>query len=151
MDDAKFKALLDAYGADMERWPAAERAGARRRLAEAGRGEREAFKQAAALDALLKVRREATETRVPGDLVGRIMQSYSPEPRAQGFAGFGAVALAGMGLRAQLMAASLLLVAAGGVAGWASSYDVLAGAAGDALISAVYSDPADSLFNIEDL
>lgn len=152
MDDAKFKALLDAYGAEIERWPSAERAEARRRLAEGGRAEREAFKQAAALDALLKVQREATETRVPSDLVGRIMQSYDPEPRAQGFAGGGAIAIADFfGLRARLTAASLLLVAAGVFAGWTSSHDVFAAAAGDALISAAYSDGADSLFDVEDL
>jgi hypothetical protein len=149
VNDAKFKALLDAYGAEIERWPSAERAEARRRLAEAGRAERDMFKQAAALDALLKVRREATEAKVPADLVGRIMQSYDPPPQARGFAGGGAIAIADLlGFRARMAAASVLLIAAGMFAGWSASYDI---ASSDALISAVYGDEPDTLFSVEDL
>lgn len=152
MNDAKFKALLEAYGAEIERWPEAERVEGRRRLAEGGRAERELFKQAAAIDSLLRTQREATDFSAPAHLVGRVMQSYSPQPDARGFAGGGVIAIADLlGLRARLAAASLLLVSAGVFAGWASSYDVSGAQTGDAVFAAVYGEAPDVLFDFEGL
>lgn len=53
MDRARFEALLDAYGADVGRWPDAERAAAEAFLARDGAMVREALREAGEIDALL--------------------------------------------------------------------------------------------------
>jgi hypothetical protein len=73
MDWTRFKALIDAYGADLTRWPVDERA-----LAEAFRAQHPeeahaALRAGAALDRLLD---QAEPARVPADLADRIMARF---------------------------------------------------------------------------
>jgi hypothetical protein len=144
VDEVRFKALLDAYGADVERWPAPERAAGRRRMAAAqGSGD---VKAAAALDALLA---ESRPAEVSAALMGRVLASAAAA-RAPGLAGAGAV-VAGLGWRARIAAAGLLLVSLGMLAGWSASHDLLEAAAGDALLTVALGEEADDLFAVEEL
>jgi hypothetical protein len=145
VDDLKFKALLDAYGADVERWPQSEREAGRRRLADAAAQGSAELNAAAALDALLAGRRPVV-ARV--DLVGRIMASL--ETRSDR-GRLGVVAAAGLALRARLVAAGVLLVAVGMAAGWGASHGVVGSAAGGALLDLAYGGTADDLFAAEEL
>lgn len=146
MDELRFKILLDAYGADIERWPAAEREEGRRRLAAAGGSERALLDENAALDALLRAPRPQQASSA---LIGRIMAEAPSEPRAAGVFG-GAIALLGLNRQARFAAAGLVLLSAGALAGWSASQDVLGSAAGDALLAASYSETADELFLVEE-
>ncbi len=78
MDTNRFAELLDAYGADPRRWPAAERAAALA-LAQASTEARRLLEQAAATDALLAM----PPGIVPSsDLASRIMAQLPPAPVA---------------------------------------------------------------------
>lgn len=150
MDEARFKALAEAYGADVERWPVAERDAARRRLADAGPDARAALKEAAALDALLK---EAPQAHLDARLIGRVMADAQARvrPRPSAVFGGGAIALSGFGARAGLIAACLALVSVGVAAGWTTSHGVVASAAGDALIASAYGETSEDMFAVEEL
>jgi hypothetical protein len=141
VDDLKFKALIDAYGGDVERWPAAERAAARTRVAQARADDLALLREAGALDALLG---EARCVVAPAALVGRLLQS------AQGSARGSTFSLGGQA-PTRLAAAALLLVALGVFAGWTASHDAVAAAAGDALLASVYDEAADELFAVGEL
>lgn len=71
MTEARLRQLLDSYGAEAERWPAAERAAALALLAERAdlRAERSA---AAKLDRLLAL---AERPRASGALLGRLVEA----------------------------------------------------------------------------
>jgi anti-sigma factor RsiW len=147
VDELRFKILLDAYGSDVERWPAAEREEGRRRLAAIGGSERALLDENAALDALLRMPRPQQASAA---LMGRIMAAAPSEPRAAGVFG-PVVAILGLNRQAQLAAAALLLLSAGVLAGWTASHDLLGFAAGDALLAASYGETADELFSVEEL
>jgi hypothetical protein len=146
VDDLRFKALLEAYGADVERWPVATRDAARARIAEGGADDAALLREAAALDALLG---EAAPTPASSALLGRILASATDGRRA----GSGGVlaALGSLAPQARFAAASLMLVALGAAAGWAASHDAAAAAAGNALLASAYGETADDLFVVEEL
>lgn len=147
MDELKFKALLEAYGSDVERWPVQHRDAGRARIAAAGDDERAALREAAALDALLRTPRREQASAA---LVGRIMATAPSEPRVGG-ALAPVIAILGFGRPAQLAAACFLLMSAGVFAGWTASQDVVGASAGDALLAASYGGAADDFFSVEEL
>lgn len=72
MDEARFRALLNAYGADQKRWPEAERAAAAAFAAEQPDVAEHALNEAAALDRQL----DAAPTQEPSAaLMGRVLAS----------------------------------------------------------------------------
>lgn len=146
MDDAKFNALIDAYGGDPERWPAEARVDARTRLADARPEDRSRLKEAAALDALL---REVEPATARAALLGRILGDAPSATRSRPLGG-GAIAL-GLAPRARLAAAGLLVLSLGVIAGWSASHDAVAVAAGDALLVSAYGEPLDELFTVGEL
>lgn len=73
MNEARFRALLDAYGADLRRWPEAERADAAR-FAQAHPDAAAWAAEAAALDALL----DLSPMRKPSDLLARRILAQAP-------------------------------------------------------------------------
>jgi hypothetical protein len=144
VDDLRFKTLLDAYGADVERWPASEREAGRTRMAAARAAGSAEVEAAAALDALLA---EAPPAVVRSPLVGRILASAEQNVRTRSMAG-GVLAL-GADLRARILAASVLLVALGVLAGWSAGHSMLGpAAAGDALLASAYGGTADDMFAV---
>ncbi len=147
MDELKFKALLEAYGSDVERWPVQDREAGRTRIAAAGDAERTLLREAAVLDALLRTPRREQASAA---LVGRIMASAPSEPRMGG-ALAPVIAILGFGRPAPLVAACFLLMSAGVFAGWTAGHDVVGAAAGDALFAASYGGGADDLFSVEEL
>ncbi|MBK5417341.1 hypothetical protein [Pseudomonas sp. TH31] len=72
MTPERFTHLADAYGADLQRWPASERAGAQALLAEGTPELLEALSQARWLDGLLDSHRVAAPTP---ELIRRIVAS----------------------------------------------------------------------------
>jgi hypothetical protein len=148
VDELRFKTLLEAYGADVERWPAAERDAGRRQLTAVGESERDLVSDSAALDALLRAPQPVQPSAA---LVGRIMQAAQDRPRPGGLFAPGAIALAGFSARAQLAAACLMLVSLGVVGGWIASHDVLGSVAADALLTASYGEVSDDWFSVEGL
>lgn len=74
IDLERFARLLDSYGADPERWPAAEREGARELFATSSEAA-EMHKRAAALDGLLG---QASSLEPSPELVARILAAASP-------------------------------------------------------------------------
>ena len=112
MKAERLQALADAYGADLRRWPADQRAFAESLLA-SDPSLRDVLDQAAALDALL----DAAPTPIPSaGLAARILAA-APRPRARGWwrqavwylgAGWAAAAcagvVAGVGLTSHLTA-----------------------------------------------
>jgi hypothetical protein len=123
MSEARFRAIVDAYGADAHRWPDAERDAARA-WADAHRGEARALLDAAAgLDDWL----DRFEVAPASDELHRRIVASAPRPRQQrwlwtmperGRSWWSGVALAGVGLL-------------GGVTGaLAMSFFVLTGAPG---------------------
>lgn len=89
----RLTSLIDAYGADPERWPADERAAALLLLAESAEA-RAYAEDAAALDALLdRVPLRPTVTVDPASLAARIARAPArPQPRRRSFGerwGFG--------------------------------------------------------------
>lgn len=72
MNIARFQHLAEAYGAEIERWPAADRAGARSLLARSDEARR-ALAQARILDAFLSL----GEPKVSDAQVERVMASLS--------------------------------------------------------------------------
>lgn len=82
----RLTSLIDAYGADPERWPADERAAALLLLAESAEA-RAYAEDAAALDALLdRVPLRPTVTVDPASLAARIARAPArPQPRRRSF------------------------------------------------------------------
>lgn len=76
MELARFRRLLDAYGAEMRVWPDAERHAALRLLANSPAARR-ARDEAAALDGLLRTAAPA----VAGAAVGRVLSTLATPPR----------------------------------------------------------------------
>ena len=76
MDTNRFAELLDAYGADPRRWPAAERAAALA-LAQASTEARRLLEEATSVDALLAAPPGITPS---SDLAARIMAQLPAEP-----------------------------------------------------------------------
>ena len=72
MTPERFTHLAEAYGADLHRWPAAERAGAQALLAEGNAEVLEALNQARWLDGLLDSHKVAAPTP---ELIRRIVAS----------------------------------------------------------------------------
>lgn len=89
MDRARFEYLLEAYGAELSRWPANERAAAAVFLAQNGDGLAEALATARALDAQLDEARAVPDTAA---LAARILAT-APRP-ARMFNARAALALA---------------------------------------------------------
>jgi hypothetical protein len=147
VDKARFKAIIEAYGADPDRWPEAERddALAYRRGADAS--ETALLKDAAELDGLLAA---ASPARVDAALVARVMASARrPSFLAALFGGAGHV---GTGARAGVAAACLALVVLGTGAGWASSgRGATAVTAEDAFLNVAYDPAVEDLFALEDV
>ena len=75
MTPERFLAMLDAYGAELQRWPAAERDAARTLAAEGPLELRERFREAAALDELLEADRVAGPD---ARLMQRVIDSAAP-------------------------------------------------------------------------
>lgn len=76
MDRTRFDAIIDAYGADPRRWPAAERAAAETFYAEAG-GD---ISQAAALDEALDAARETPDVHLLAARVLKQRRALRSEP-----------------------------------------------------------------------
>ena len=79
MKEERLQALADAYGADLRRWPADQRAFAESLLA-VDPSLRDALDQAAALDALL----DTAPTPVPSAALTARVLAAAPRPRASG-------------------------------------------------------------------
>jgi hypothetical protein len=80
MTEARFAALLDAYGAEPDRWPASERAAGLAYL-ESSEEARAAMEPAAALDGLLDS--IAPSTQISEDLADRIYALAPAAPQAE--------------------------------------------------------------------
>jgi hypothetical protein len=90
MDEARFQALLDAYGGDPRRWPADERAAAQAFAAAQPRSQA-LLDAARALDSALDV----VDRPAPSDLLARRILAAAPRAQAQSMrAAFGALAAA---------------------------------------------------------
>ncbi|MGD2132621.1 MAG: hypothetical protein PVI23_07495 [Maricaulaceae bacterium] len=179
MDKQRFLACLEAYGADVARWPEDERAAARalmraapaaqsaadsKRGAEPGSAPADTAQAIAETRALDQVLAEAPEQAVNAALLGRVLAS-APQPRSVRASGGGLAGVLGgawsaAGLagvldgarpRAAMSAACLLLAAASVYAGWTASRVVTETAAEDAFISALYADSYDGLFTDDQL
>ena len=74
----RFQELADAYGGDLQRWPAAERAGAAALMAADGAPARAILSEAARLDALLSSSRIAA----PSPALVQAVIAAAPRPRA---------------------------------------------------------------------
>jgi hypothetical protein len=77
MDRNRFEHLLSAYGGDLRRWPAAERAAAEEFLAQHGASVAAELAEARALDSALETARGAA--RADGSLETRVLAS-APRP-----------------------------------------------------------------------
>jgi hypothetical protein len=161
VDDLRFRELLDAYGADVERWPAAERAAGRRRLAAEKADGSPDVRSAETLDALLA---RARPVEVPASLVGRVLASaeagarrpsskgLSPwgfSPWGLGFEPAGRAPAAASRLRVRALAAGALLVMVGMLAGWSVGHALRESAAGETLLASAYDQTTDDLFSVE--
>lgn len=132
MDIERFRALADAYGADLRRWPESERAAAAA-LIEAEPGQtRAVMAEADELDALL----HASPPPQPSQALRDAILAAAPRARAQR-RGFG-FWLSGAGLAAAGMAGLLI----GASASSAMVEDVRADAA---LAEAMTAEPLDAL------
>lgn len=83
---ARFAALLDSYGADLGRWPAAEAPAARRLLAESPEAQRR-LRQAAGLDALLRAGRHGPDADALARMRAHVARevAHAPLPAAPGW------------------------------------------------------------------
>jgi hypothetical protein len=117
MRESRFEALLESYGAALERWPEAEREPARRLLAVSDAA-RAAHQRALALDAALDADRIAIDTatldRLRGAIRARASLAAPTPPRRAGLARL----LAAPGLRMAALAAAAV---ASIWIGWASA------------------------------
>lgn len=113
MTPHRFRQLLDAYGADIERWPAAERARARMLAAQAPADLRESIEQARRLDDWLgeyQVAPPSTEleTKMTATALASSIKPVNGQRLITGWLGLG---LAGIGL-AGLLAGAVAFSAA---------------------------------------
>jgi ferric-dicitrate binding protein FerR (iron transport regulator) len=78
MDEARFRALIDAYGGDPRRWPDAERAAALA-FAAAHPASKALLEAAQSLDAAL----DLGDRPAPSDLLARRILAAAPRPQAR--------------------------------------------------------------------
>lgn len=147
MNEARFAALLEAYGAAPARWPAGERAAAQAFMAGQPARARALLAEAAALDAALDAApaQAASERLVAAVLAAAPARPVRPSPWA--WLGQGALGQGALGPR--LAAASAAALMLGVFAGYASGMTARGDAAGEALVSAAFAEPI-TVFDIEE-
>ena len=146
MEKTRFRTLVAAYGSDLARWPAAERAAADAYVRTADGDDLALLREGASLDTLLA---QAPTQTVNAALMARVLASAAkPARRGVMEALFGrraAVAQAG------LAAACLALMSAGTAAGWAAGRGAVELDEADAFITMAYDATFEDLFTAEDL